>query len=121
MKFPSIIRTPRHQRFNLEPRYYDPVKEELQEREDRIKRTLLLNDSKKNIDDAEGYSAHSSLRGAFIQNRRSKSGSTSFLQLIIMFLLAGLIFGYIYFGNIALYIVLTISSVLLYFKIKRRE
>ena len=38
MKIPSIVRIPKYKRFDFQPRYYDPVKEELQERVDKIKR-----------------------------------------------------------------------------------
>ena len=33
MKFPSLIKIPRHQRFHLKPRYYDPIKEDVENRE----------------------------------------------------------------------------------------
>ena len=38
MKIPSIVKIPSHKRFDFQPRHYDPVKEELQERVERIKR-----------------------------------------------------------------------------------
>ena len=40
MKFPSIFRTASPSRFDIKPRYYDPVKEELDQRESRIKKQL---------------------------------------------------------------------------------
>ena len=38
MKVPSIVKIPKYKKFDFQPRYYDPVKEELQERVERIKR-----------------------------------------------------------------------------------
>ena len=114
MKLPSILRTQKHQRFHVEPRYYDPIKEELQKREARIKQSMLA-DKK----DEGNLTENSSIRGSFTRRRAVKNTSASFLQMIIMLLLAGLIFGYIYFGNVALYIVVGISSVFLYLKVKR--
>ena len=31
MKLPSIFKTPNYQRFDIKPRYYDPIKEEIEE------------------------------------------------------------------------------------------
>ena len=36
MKLPSLSKLPKYRRFDFQPRYYDPVKEELQERVERI-------------------------------------------------------------------------------------
>lgn len=115
MKLISFLRTPKYQKFHLEPRYYDPIKEELKEREARIRRRAEADE--RTIAEDELY--RSSIEGSFVRRRSSSNSSTSFTQLIIMFLLAGLIFGFLYFGEIALYIVVIISSVLLYLKMKR--
>ena len=40
MKLPSIFKTASHQRFAIKPRYYDPIKEEIEERTSRIKKEL---------------------------------------------------------------------------------
>ena len=40
MKLPSIFKTASHQRFSIKPRYYDPIKEEIEERTSRIKKEL---------------------------------------------------------------------------------
>ena len=112
MKIPSLFRTPRYQRFNIEPRYYDPIKEEMEERTARIKNSMEAGK-----DGNESYSS-SRLSGAF-QRGRAKGSGASFTQFIIMLLLAFLIFGYIYLGNIAFYVFITTASLLLYLKMKR--
>lgn len=38
MKLPSLVKIPKYKRFEFRPRYYDPVKEELEERVEKIKR-----------------------------------------------------------------------------------
>ncbi len=114
MKIPSLFRTPRYQRFNIEPRYYDPVKEEIEERTSRIKGQLDANES----GDLQGRPSR--IAGAFRKSNSKASGSATFMQLIIMMLLAFLIFGYIYLGTIALYVFATVSTLLLYLKMKRR-
>lgn len=111
MKIPSLFRTPRYQRFNIEPRYYDPIKEEMEERTARIKNAMEAG--------RDGDSDYSSrLSGAFRRGRAKGSGA-SFTQFILMLLLAFLIFGYIYLGNIAFYVFITTASLLLYLKMKR--
>lgn len=112
MKIPSLFRTPRYQRFKIEPRYYDPVKEEMEQREAAIKQEL----SSDNESDIEGRKSR--IVGGFRRNSSSK-GSATFMQLIIMVMLSFLIFGYIYLGNIALYVFALVASLLLYLKMRR--
>lgn len=115
MKFPSIIKTPKYQRFNIEPRYYDPVKEEIEQRTSQIKKDLELEAQRTEGDFTGGSS--SKLRGAF-KTKRAKARGMNMTQAAIFVLLASGAFGYIYYGNIALYIFLTVSSLLLYLRIK---
>lgn len=112
MKFPSLFKTPRHQRFNIDPRYYDPIKEEMEQRTSQIKREMELEASD---DNRPAY--QSRLEGSFAR-RRGKNKGVNIMQLIIAFILIGGFGGYIYFGNIALYATFTISSLLLYLKVK---
>jgi len=59
MKLPSIIRVPKHQRFNYEPRHFDPIKEEMKEREERIRATMQgSNPQKINIQFRENLRRH---------------------------------------------------------------
>lgn len=44
MGFTSFFKKPQHKRFNLQPRYWDPAKEEREERERRIKAELGIKD-----------------------------------------------------------------------------
>ena len=115
MKVPSLFRIPKYQQYKIVPRYYDPIKEDIEQRTAQIKNEL---DSK---GDSDLSNRTSRLAGAFTKRgAQSKGGSATFMQLIIMMLLAFLVFGYIYFGNLALYIFAALSSVLLYLKIKRK-
>ena len=38
MKLPSLSKLPSHKRFDFEPRHYDPILEEIEEKSDRAKR-----------------------------------------------------------------------------------
>jgi len=112
MKLPSIIRTPRHQKFYIKPRYYDPVKEEIEQRTAQIKKDLEME-----TEEGGGSDYSSRLRGAF-KTKRAKSKSVNMMQAVILLLLVGGLVGYWFFGNLALYVFLMVSSLLLYLKVK---
>jgi len=97
MKLPSILRIPSYQRFNYEPRHYDAVKEDIDERRQRIRRNIAADKkSGKHI-------AGARLEGAFTR-RTPVQESSGFLRLIIGAVLFGGVVGFLYFGNIAVYI-----------------
>lgn len=114
MKLPSFFRTTRYQRFHIEPRYYDPVKEELDKRTEAIRQELSAG---KNEIDRPGYASR--ISGSFKVRKSASTGSATITQLVIMALLISVIFGYLYVGNMALYIFALLSSVLIYLKMKR--
>ena len=68
MRFPSLFRLPRSQQFEIKPRYYDPVKEFVKERE-------MLAKSRKD-DDSVG----SAPRIAFDRRKSSAGLSASLMQ-----------------------------------------
>ncbi len=117
MKFPSLFRTPRHQRFTMSPRYYDPVKEEMEARVSQIK-SEMKQGGEKEMKREMGQHFQSRITGSFAR-RSSRTNSINMMQMVILALLLGTIAGYWYFGNLALYIMFGLSSVLLYLKLKR--
>ena len=110
MKLPSIIKIPSYQRFNYEPRHYDPVKDDIDERRRRIRRSLEA--EKKRGE----YSSRSRLEGSF-RRRKAVEDNAGFLRLIIGAVLFAGVIGYLYFGNIAIY--LAAGLVLTYVVIKK--
>ncbi|MDH5380617.1 MAG: hypothetical protein OEW75_07190 [Cyclobacteriaceae bacterium] len=97
-----------YQRFHFEPRYYDPVKEELKERERQIKQELNMS--------TEERTYRSNLRGSFkrIPVKRDKAG---FIRLLlVVFMITGLVL-YVNFGQIAVYF-LFIPVLIIYLIIK---
>lgn len=88
MRFPSLFRLPRHQQFQIKPRYYDPVKEEIEERTERIKSQL----------DA-GVKAEYQTSRIHFKRKAKAAPATSLIQLVIAASLGGLIFGWLQFGN----------------------
>lgn len=115
MKLPSIIKTPKYQRFHVEPRYYDPVKEEIEQRTEQIRKDLKIEAKSGTGEMGEGTASR--IRGAF-KMKRAKARGVNMMQAVIFVLLSAGAFGYIYYGNIALYIFLIVSSLLLYLKVK---
>ncbi|MDN3204958.1 hypothetical protein [Algoriphagus sediminis] len=131
MKFPSIFRTNSPMRFDIKPRYYDPVKEEIEQRTSQIKKDLeaqgLLDKSGE-----EGENYESSIRGSFANYRggikeRSKNpfSSTAMIRTMIILFLVGSLFGYIYFGPIVFEIIaysaLLIIAIYLFFRLKPKK
>ena len=105
MKFPSIFKTASHQRFAIKPRYYDPIKEEIEERTSRIKRELEeegLIESEE--DNSSAYPRRSAMKASFSSYRGIKTRDTSVFNsigIIRTLLFLGMVaaaFGYIYLG-----------------------
>lgn len=130
MKFPSIFRTSSPMRYDIKPRYYDPVKEEIEQRTSRIKKELesegILEPS--NEEDSQGYG--SGIKGSFAKYKGIKQRETSFFSstaMIRTFLFLAMViatFGYIYIGpeifNYLLYVGLISAGIYFFFRIKNR-
>ena len=111
MRFSSLFKTPKPQQFHIKPRYYDPVKEEMEERVERIRQSM------------EGKEASAYGRGQ-IQFKRSnkKTAGTSMVQLIIALVLGMLILGWLEFGDDILYYALwVVAPAYILFRAKRMK
>ena len=108
MRFPSLFRLPRSQQFEIKPRYYDPVKEFVKERE-------MLAKSRK-----DSGSEDSAPRIAFNRRQSSAGLSASLLQLIIALLLGSLVVGWLYIGNDIVYFGLLLAPLYLYFRFRKK-
>jgi len=109
MKIPLLSRRVQNKRFHYEPRYYDPIKEDIKNRTARIAAELKLERSGDH---------HENIRAAF-KAVEKKERSISFMQLLIMVLLLGTVFGWIYYGNVALYVFLILFP--LYILLRTRK
>ena len=92
MRFPSLIRLPKHQQFEIKPRYYDPVSEEVQERTKRLRELAE--------DGEEGTRKRISFQR---QAKSSFSINTSLVQLGIAILLVLALLGWLQYGNQVFY------------------
>jgi len=111
MKIPTLTRLPSHRKFSFDPRYYDPIKEDIEERTSRIEQELRQRTSV-----ATAYS--SGINGAFAR-RASYNKSSNMLQGVIMIALFMFIFGYLYFGNGVFYVLWLVFPIYGYFRFKQ--
>jgi hypothetical protein len=88
MKVPSLFRLPKYQRFEVQPRHYDPVKEDIENRTARIKQELRLAREGKEVE---------SIRDAF-KTRRNSNKSADLFQLLMIVIIAVSVGGYIFWG-----------------------
>lgn len=118
-------------RFDIKPRYYDPVKEEIDQRTQKIKRELQADGAlpmgEEDEDDIR-RNYGSSLRGAFtagsqIKGRQSSPlTSAGMIRLVIFVFLIVALFGYVYYGPDAIYALLYfiggIALVVFFFRLR---
>jgi hypothetical protein len=113
MKIPSLIKTPNHQRFYIKPRYYDPVKEDVENRE-RLIIAEIESEKKKG-----SYVPGKRLANSFDRKMTQKDNS-SVIRFLFVILLFGGTMGYLYVGPIAIYIVFgAIAFGLIFQRLKR--
>lgn len=118
MKFLSLFtKAPSHQRFNYTPRYWDPKKEEMIEREARIRRELKLEEEKGPGD------YRSRIQGSFqAARKRSKqtgdSLNATLLRLGIILFLVLFVMAYLQWGQPAFYGLALFIPFYLYLKFK---
>ena len=113
MKIPSFFRLPRHQRFDIQPRHYDPIKDEIEQKRKRVRRLIDI-DRKNGIENAHAPGAR--IEGAFRKNSPRKDNS-SFLRLGLGAILFSGVVGYLYFGEYVLYA--TLGVALIYLLVKK--
>ncbi|MEQ6119693.1 hypothetical protein [Reichenbachiella sp. MALMAid0571] len=109
MRIPSIIKTPKYNRFKFEPRHYDPIKEEIEEK-------LKMARAQKEFD-TTGY--QSSISAAF-SKRQKKNSQASTFQLILAIVLMGTFVGWLFYGNQFFYAYLLLSPIYFYWRLKNK-
>ncbi len=109
MKFPSISRIPKHKRFTFEPRYYDPIKEDIENRTERLKSEL------KHVS-SETYREH--IKSAY-SHRVRREKTTNFMQLLLILILLGTFFGWIFFGNVVIYAFVIVFPIYIFLRTRK--
>ena len=119
MKIISLFtKAPQHQRFNYKPRYYDPSKDEMAEREERIRKELAR--ERGELQDDGGYRTR--IAGSF-QAARKRSKPTAEKSAVIMrfgvlLFMAFLLIAFLQWGKPALYAAGVFIPVYLYMKFR---
>lgn len=109
MKLPSIFRVPGHQRFDIQPRYYDPIKEDIDKRTNRIRQELK--------NERNGGRADS-IREAY-RVRTGSNRSADLFQFLMIIIVGVSIGGYLMYGaNVYFALLLLIP---LYIFLRRRK
>jgi len=121
MKFLSLFtKVPEHQRFNYVPRYYDPKKEEMQERVARIKREVELEKGMARENEANDHRRR--MAGSFQASRRRTQNApdlqTPLLRLGILLFLAVFLIAYLTWGKPVLYSLLAVVPLYFYLRLK---
>ena len=119
MKFVSLFtKAPSHQKFSYNPRFYDPKKEEMEEREIRIKSEL---EKAHGVEDIKQH--RSRIAGSFqAARKRSKASSepnAAVLRSLILICLVVFLMAFITWGKVALYGLFILIPVYFYLKFKK--
>ena len=91
----------------MTPRYYDPIKEEIKERTERIKKQM------------EGHESGEYVSNISFQRKTSSAPSTSFLQILIAAILGTLTIGWLYYGNEVFYVLWLAVPAYLFFRLRK--
>ena len=124
MKFLSIFtKAPKHQRFNYTPRFYDPTKEEMEQRESRIKLEIAREKGTLKSEDISGYRGR--ISGAFQAARKrsnpvSAGTNATMLRLGILLFITIFLVAFLEFGRPALYSLILVVPFYLYLKFKSK-
>lgn len=90
MRIPSLMKINKHKRFNFEPRYYDAVKERIDEKIEQARREHDM--------DAEQAGYSSRISQAF-QSRQRKNQNTGVASMVFILILAVIGGTYVMFGS----------------------
>lgn len=112
MKFPTLTRLPNNRRFNIEPRYYDPIKEDIEERTSRIKQEISQ------LREGGSSQQGSGIAGSF-SRRANYTKNANILQMIILISLIIFIGGYLLYGNDIFYIFVLIVPIYFFIRIRK--
>ncbi|MFY0593346.1 hypothetical protein [Roseivirga sp.] len=106
----------KYQRFDVAPRYYDPIKEDIENRTSRIKAELGM------LDDDSDLGYGSQISGSFRKNMKHAKGNgvgqTAMLRLVIMIVLVMFAGGFVYIGSDIFYLALLYIPFYLWKKFK---
>ena len=104
MKFPSLVKLPKNKKFNVKPRHYDPIKDDIEQRVSKIK-----NEKKKKLS-----------INKFDNPTELEILKPGNLQLLLFLLLSLVLIGWLYYGNI-IFILLVIIPLIYFYKLNKKN
>tara|TARA_Y100000768_G_scaffold78549_1_gene55709 strand:- start:7707 stop:8021 length:315 start_codon:yes stop_codon:yes gene_type:complete len=104
MKFPSLVKLPKNKKFNVKPRHYDPIKDDIEQRVSKIK-----NEKKKKL-----------FINKFDNPTELEILKPGNLQLLLFILLSLVFIGWLYYGNI-IFILLVIIPLIYFYKLNKKN
>ncbi len=104
MKFPSLVKLPKNKKFNVKPRHYDPIKDDIEQRVSKIK-----NEKKKKL-----------FINKFDNPTEFEILKPGNLQLFLFLLLLLVFIGWLYYGNI-IFILLVIIPLIYFYKSNKKN
>lgn len=99
MKFPSLVKLPKYKKFNFEPRYYDPVKEEIDMRAHKIKSEMEAQ-RRAGADDRALFKAELE---QVLRRRETEDRNSTIMQVVFVLLFLLIFTGYLFYGNNVIY------------------
>jgi hypothetical protein len=129
MKFIQLFnKIPNHKRFGYTPRHYDPLEEEMKERELRLSQELgkekKIKKEEETISESDEEGYRKRIAGSFRAAKKTvpvqADPSASMMRLALMLVMVAGFISYLQFGNVALYAVaLIVIPVYLYLKFRK--
>ncbi len=120
MKVPSIVRLPRYKSFSYEPRHYDPIKEEIEERTERIRRELEAENVIEKRAETEGEQRPYSTGSISFRRKERSNNKATLMQLAIAAFLGSIVIGWLFYGDKVFYSLFLIFPIYVYYRFKGR-
>ena len=119
MKIISLFtKAPTHQRFSYRPRYYDPAKDEMQERENRIRKEIERERGGVVSDGEHRSRIAGSFQAARKRSKPTSQTSAVVMRLGVLLFMTLLIVAFLQWGKPALYAGLAFVPIYFYLKLK---
>lgn len=114
MKIPSITKLPKYKRFEFQPRYYDPIKDEIAQK---------MKDAQKELEEEESgeYELKTQrIRAGFRRRSALEKQKTDFSQSFFVLCFSGFFALYFFYGNLAFWLLAVMFPFYFWMKLRKR-
>lgn len=127
MKIPGLFnKQAKYHRFEYKPRYFDPKKEEHDEREARLRREIAMENGEQTSPEENPYDHRVRMKGAF-QSARKRSAPTkdepnyAVIRLGILLLISLFLVGFFQWGGKVVYALFLVFPIWIYLRFFKRR